>query len=138
MLRPFFIQLKNPGRLKIVPRFSWVHAQFKHDWAISENRVKNVAGKKGWKFSTFLADLLSWNFNSQSEFTLIPTTFFIMAYQADGSQEQLPQQQHEIQAPPTTAWREQLELDHGNTNEEEGNSFVANSLWCFSKLKIIQ
>ena len=54
-------------------------------------------------------------------------------YQPDGSQEQLPQQQHEIQAPATTAGREQeVEFsgspDNENTNEEEENSFVANSL----------
>ena len=45
-------------------------------------------------------------------------------YQPDGSQQQLPQQQHEIQAPTTTAGREQeVEFsgspDNENTNEEE-------------------
>ena len=54
-------------------------------------------------------------------------------YQPDGSQQQLPQQQHEIQASTTTARREQEEEfsgspDNENTNKEEGNSFVANSL----------
>ena len=54
-------------------------------------------------------------------------------YQPDGSQQQLPQQQHEIQAPTTPAGREQEvelsgSLDNENTNEEEENSFVANSL----------
>ena len=54
-------------------------------------------------------------------------------YQPDGSQEQLLQQQHEIQAPTTRAGREQeVEFnggpDNDNTNEEEENSFVAYSL----------
>ena len=38
-------------------------------------RAEKVGGKKGWDFSTFLADFLSWNFNSQSDFILISTTF---------------------------------------------------------------
>ena len=59
-------------------------------------------------------------------------------YQPGGSQEQLPQQQHEIQAPATTAGREQeVEFsgspDDENTNEEEENSFVANSLLMLQK-----
>ena len=54
-------------------------------------------------------------------------------HQPDGSQQQLPQRQHEIQAPTTTAGREQeVEFngspDNENTIEEEENSFVANSL----------
>ena len=54
-------------------------------------------------------------------------------YQPDGSQEQFPQQQHEIQPPITTTEREQeVEFsgspDNDNTNEEEENSLVANSL----------
>ena len=53
-------------------------------------------------------------------------------YQPDGSQQYLPQQQHEIQAPTTTAGREQEvelsgSLDNENTSEEEENGFVANS-----------
>ena len=55
------------------------------------------------------------------------------SYQPDGSQEQLSQQQHEIQAPATTAGIKQEVQFSGspgneNTNEEEENSFVANSL----------
>ena len=54
-------------------------------------------------------------------------------YQPDGIEEQLPQQQHEIQAPATTSGREQeVEFssspDNENTNEEEENNFAANSL----------
>ena len=54
-------------------------------------------------------------------------------YQPDGSQQQLLRQQHEIEAPTTTAGREQEEEfsgspDNENTNKEEGNSFVVNSL----------
>ena len=80
-----------------------------------------------------MADFLNWKFNSQSDFALIPTTLFNTASnneaprenyprfsgevirnfvfqrqftQPDESQQQLPQQQHEIQAPTTTAGRE--------------------------------
>ena len=54
-------------------------------------------------------------------------------YHPDGSQERLPQQQHEIWAPTATAGREQEaefsgNPDNENNNEEEENSFVANSL----------
>ena len=54
-------------------------------------------------------------------------------YQSDWNQQQLSQQAHEIQAPTTTAAREQeVEYsgspDNENTNEEEENSFVASSL----------
>ena len=72
-------------------------------------------------YARFSDDVIS-NFLFQRQF-----------YQPDGSQQQLPRQQHEIQAPPTTAGREQEEEfsgspDNENTNKEEGNSFVANSL----------
>ena len=143
-LRLFSIQLKNPNRLKILPTFLWVHAQFKHDCATSENRTEKVVRKKSWKFSTFLADFLNWNFNSQSDFVLLSTTFFNMAsnneapreiyagfsddvisnflfqrqfYQPDGSQQQLPRQQHEIQAPTTTAGREQEDEFSGSPRQ---------------------
>ena len=54
-------------------------------------------------------------------------------YQPDGSQKQLPQQQHEIQATTATAGREQEKEfsgspDNENTNKEEENSFGTNSL----------
>ena len=54
-------------------------------------------------------------------------------YQSDWNQQQLSQQAHEIQAPTTTAAREQeVEYsgspDNENINEEEENSFVAGSL----------
>ena len=57
----------------------------------------------------------------------------IAFYQRDGSQQQLLQQQHEIQAPTTTAGGEQeVEFsgspDNEDTNQEKENSFVANSL----------
>ena len=79
-LSPFSILLKDPGRLKILPKFSWVDAQFKHDCAISENRAEKLGGKKSWKFSTFKVGFLNWNFNSQSDFVLVLTTaFFNMA-----------------------------------------------------------
>ena len=79
-----------------------------------------------------MADFLNWKFISQSDFALIPTTLFNTASnneaprenysrfsgevirnflfqrkftQPDESQQQLPQQ-HEIQAPTTTAGRE--------------------------------
>ena len=89
-LSPFSILLKNPGRLKILPKFSWVDAQFKHDCAISENRAEKLGGKKSWKFSTFLADFLSWNFNSQSDFVLISTTFINMASRNETTREIYP------------------------------------------------
>ena len=79
----FSIQLKCPTRLKIQPRFSWVYAQFKQDCAISENRGEKVGGKKK-------ADLLSWNFNSQSDFVLISTTFFNMVYNNEAPHEIYP------------------------------------------------
>ena len=52
-------------------------------------------------------------------------------YQLDGSQQQLPQQQHEIQATAATAVREKEiklsgSLDNENTDDEEENSFVVN------------
>ena len=65
----FSIQLKCPTRLKIQPRFSWVYAQFKQDCAISENGGEKVGGKKK-------ADLLSWNFNSQSDYQQLFSTWF--------------------------------------------------------------
>ena len=48
------------------------------------------------------------------------------------NKQQLPRQQHEIQAPTTTAGREPEEEfsgspDSENTNNKEGNSFVAKS-----------
>ena len=115
------MQFKNQSRLELLPWFSWVHAQFKHDCAISETRAQKLGGEKSWKFLTFLEDFLSWNFSSQSDFVLLSTTFINMAscnerireiypgfsdcaiwnfllqrqlYQPDGSQEQLPHQQH--------------------------------------------
>ena len=44
-----------------------------------KTKQRKLAEKNSWKFSTFLADFLSWNFNSQSDFVLLPTTFFNMA-----------------------------------------------------------
>ena len=79
-LRLFSFWLKTPSRWKIPPRFSWVHAQIKHNCAILENRAEKLGGKKSWTFSTFVADFLSWNFNIQSGFVLISTTFFSMAF----------------------------------------------------------
>ena len=78
---------KNLSRLKILPRISWVHAQFKHDCAISENRAEKLGGKKYRKFSTFLEIFLSWNINSQSDFVLISTTFFNMASRNETTRE---------------------------------------------------
>ena len=54
-------------------------------------------------------------------------------HQPGGSQQQLPQRQHEIQAPTATAGREQEaeysgSPDNENTIKEEENSFVASSL----------
>ena len=91
MLRSFSFQLKNQSRWKILPRFSWVHAHFKHDCAISENRAEELGGKKSWTFSTFLADFLSWNFNSQSNFVLISTTFFSVASRNEKAGEIYPE-----------------------------------------------
>ena len=34
------------GNSSIVLKFSWVHAQFKHECAISENRAEKVGEKK--------------------------------------------------------------------------------------------
>ena len=78
-LRSSSIQLKNPNRLKILSRFSSEHVQFKNVCAISKNRSENNARKKSWNFSTFLANYLNWNFNSQVDFVLIQTTFLNMA-----------------------------------------------------------
>ena len=66
MLRPFSFRLNNASRWEILPRFFWVHAQFKHHCAISENRAKKLGGKKfeHFQLSSFLVDFLSWNFNS--------------------------------------------------------------------------
>ena len=66
MLRPCSFRLNNASRWEILPRFFWVHAQFKHHCAISENRAKKLGGKKfeHFQLSSFLADFLSWNFNS--------------------------------------------------------------------------
>ena len=91
MLRSFSFQLKNQSRWKILPRFSWVHAYFKHDCAISENRAEELGAKKSWTFSTFLADFLSWNFNSQSNFVLISTTFFSVASRNEKAGEIYPE-----------------------------------------------
>ena len=79
VLRLFSFQLKNSSRWDILSRFSAVHGKFKHDCVISENSAKKTCWKKIWLFSTFLVDFLSLNFNSQSDFILISTTFFSMA-----------------------------------------------------------
>ena len=90
-LRLFSFWLKTPSRWKIPPRFSWVHAQIKHNCAILENRAEKLGGKKSWTFSTFVADFLSWNFNIQSGFVLISTTFFSMAFSNEMTREVYPE-----------------------------------------------
>ena len=87
LLRPFSIQLKNPSTQKNSAKIYVSACAVKHDCAISEIRAEKVGGRKSWKLSTFLADFLSWNFNSQSDFVLISTTFFNMASTNEAARE---------------------------------------------------
>ena len=89
MLRLFSIQLKNLSRLKILPRFAWVYEQFKYHCAISESTAEKLGRKKSGKFSTFLMEFLSWNFNSQSDFVII-LTFFNVASHNEATHEIYP------------------------------------------------
>ena len=103
-----------------------------------------------------LDKFLGWNFNNQSDFLLLPTTFLLdtkMSYEISArfsddvisnflfqrqfyqpdSQQQLPQQQHETLPLTTTSARKQMKEfssspNNDNTNKEEENSFVAISL----------
>ena len=74
--RPLSIQLKKSERTEKSAKIFLSACAFSTRLCNIRTQSRKSWRWKSWKFSTFLADFLDWNFNSQWDFVLISKTFF--------------------------------------------------------------